>query len=184
VIEKNGVQSTMSYRYADRLAVATAKETEIAAGDRLQLKFNGKSVEGTRLNNGELVTVREVARDGSLVVEAAGMRKTLGPAQRLLVRGYAVTSYGSQGKTVDTVMLADAGKRAATDAHQWYVSISRGRKRVLVFTDDKETLRAQVQQAGDRSKRNDLPDGAGCDGASSNREGCESTALCLGGKCR
>ena len=156
VIEKNGVQSTMSYRYADRLAVATAKETEIAAGDRLQLKFNGKSVEGTRLNNGELVTVREVTRDGSLVVEAAGVRKTLGPAQRLLVRGYAVTSYGSQGKTVDTVMLADAGKRAATDAHQWYVSISRGRKRVLVFTDDKETLRAQVQQAGGRELALDL----------------------------
>ncbi|HEY4245861.1 MAG TPA: MobF family relaxase [Lacunisphaera sp.] len=156
VIEKNGVQSTMSYRYADRLAVATVKETEIAAGDRLQLKFNGKSAEGTRLNNGELVTVREVARDGSLVVEAAGVRKTLGPAQRLLVRGYAVTSYGSQGKTVDTVMLADAGKRAATDAHQWYVSISRGRKRVLVFTDDKETLRAQVQQAGNRELALDL----------------------------
>lgn len=156
VIEKDGVQSTMSYRYADRLAVAAAKETEIAPGDRLQLKFNGRSVEGKRLNNGELVIVREMNGDGSLVVEAAGMRKTLAPTQRLLVRGYAVTSYGSQGKTVDTVLLADAGNRAATDAHQWYVSISRGRKRVLVFTEDKETLRAQVQQAGDRELALDL----------------------------
>ena len=157
ILEKNGVQSTMSYRYADRFAVATAKEMEIAAGDRLQLKFNGKSVEGTRLNNGELVTVRAVAPDGSLVVEAgAGARKTLAPAQRLLVRGYAVTSYGSQGKTVDTVILADAASRAATDAHQWYVTISRGRKRVLVFTPDKEALRAQVQQAGERELAMDL----------------------------
>ena len=157
VLEKDGVQTTLSYRYADRFAVATAKEMEIAAGDRLQLKFNGKSVEGSRLNNGELVTVREVARDVSLVVEAgAGARKTLAPAQRLLVRGYAVTSYGSQGKTVDTVILADAASRAATDAHQWYVTISRGRKRVLVFTPDKEALRAQVQQAGERELAMDL----------------------------
>ena len=157
ILEKNGVQSTMSYRYADRFAVATAKEMEIAAGDRLQLKFNGKSVEGSRLNNGELVTVREVAPDGSLVVEAgAGARRTLSPAQRLLMRGYAVTSYGSQGKTVDTVILADAASRAATDAHQWYVTISRGRKRVLVFTPDKEALRAQVQQAGERELAMDL----------------------------
>jgi conjugative relaxase-like TrwC/TraI family protein len=157
VIEKNGVQTTMSYRYADRFAVATAKEMEIAAGDRLQLKFNGKSMEGTRLNNGELVTVCAVARDGSLVVEAgAGARKTLAPAQRLLVRGYAVTSYGSQGKTVDTVILADAANRAATDAHQWYVTISRGRKQVLVFTPDKEALRLQVQQAGERELALDL----------------------------
>jgi hypothetical protein len=157
VIEKNGVRSTVSFRYTDRLAVAVAKEMEIAAGDRLQLKFNGKSVEGTRLNNGELVTVREVARDGSLVVEAgAGARKTLAPAQRLLVRGYAVTSYGSQGKTVDTVILADAASRAATDARQWYVTISRGRKRVLVFTPDKEALRLQVQQAGGNELAMDL----------------------------
>lgn len=157
LLEKNGVRTTMSYRYADRFVVATAKEMAIAAGDRLQLKFNGKSVEGARLNNGELVTVREVARDGSLVVEAgAGARKTLAPAQRLLVRGYAVTSYGSQGKTVDTVILADAANRAATDAHQWYVTISRGRKRVLVFTPDKEALRVQVQRAGDRELAMDL----------------------------
>jgi len=156
-IEKNGVQSTMSFRYADRLAIAVSKETEIAPGDRLQLKFNGRSAEGARLNNGELVTVCEVARDGSLVVEAgAGARKTLAPAQRLLVRGYAVTSYGSQGKTVDTVIMADAANRAATDVHQWYVTISRGRKQVHVFTPDKEALRLQVQQAGERELAMDL----------------------------
>ncbi len=157
IIEKNGVQTTMSYRYANRFVVAAAKQMEVAPGDRLQLKFNGKSVEGTRLNNGELVTVREVAPDGSLVVEASkGARKTLAPAQRLLVRGYAVTSYGSQGKTVDTVIMSDAANRAATDAHQWYVTISRGRQRVLVFTPDKSALRTQVQQAGERELAMDL----------------------------
>ena len=147
----------MSYRYTDRLAVAVAREIEIAAGDRLQIKFNGRSVEGTRLNNGELVTVNEVGGDGSLVVEAGdGVRKTLAPTQRVLVRGFAVTSYGSQGKTVDTVIMADAGNRAATDAHQWYVTISRGRKQVLVFTPDKEALRVQVQAAGERELALDL----------------------------
>ena len=157
IIEKDGVQSTMSYRYADRLTVAVAQDTEVAAGDRLQLKFNGKSVEGARLNNGELVTVCEVGGDSSLVVEAGdGGRKTLAPSQRLFVRGFAVTSYGSQGKTVDTVIMADAGNRAATDAHQWYVTISRGRKQVLVFTPDKEALRVQVQAAGERELALDL----------------------------
>ena len=157
IIEKGGVQTTMSYRYANRFVVAAAKEMEIAPGDRLQLKFNGKSTEGTRLNNGELVTVREMAPDGSLVVEAAkGARKTLAPSQRLLVRGYAVTSYGSQGKTVDTVIMSDAANRAATDAHQWYVTISRGRKKVLVLTPDKLALRTQVQQAGERELAMDL----------------------------
>jgi len=160
VLEKDGVQTTMSYRYADRFTVVATKEIAIAPGDRLQLKFNGKSLEGARLNNGELVTVREIAPDGSLVVEAgaegAEARKTLAPTQRVLIRGYAVTSYGSQGKTVDTVIVADAANRAATDAHQWYVTISRGRKQVLVFTPDKEALRFQVQQVGERELALDL----------------------------
>jgi conjugative relaxase-like TrwC/TraI family protein len=171
VLEKNGVQTTMSYGYANRFVVVAAQELAIAPGDRLQLKFNGKSVEGTRLNNGELVTVREVASDGSLVVEAgsgaSGACKTLAPTQRVFVRGYAVTSYGSQGKTVDTVILADAENRAATDAHQWYVTISRGRKQVIVFTPDKEALRFQVQQTGERALALDLKTGVSVDAQTS-----------------
>jgi hypothetical protein len=67
-----------------------------------------------------------------------------------LVRGYAVTSYASQGKTVDTVILADSGNRTATNAQQWYVSISRGRKRVVVLTPNKTKLRENIQRIGDR----------------------------------
>ena len=95
--------------------------------------------------------MREVRSDGALVVEDAKRNwKTLGPDQRLFVRGYAVTSYGSQGKTVDTVLFADAGTRAATDARQWYVTVSRGRRRVVVFTSDKAALRAHIEASGER----------------------------------
>jgi hypothetical protein len=152
VLIKDGRRSTMSYRYANRLSVTAERKLELASGDRLQLKFNGESKEGHAITNGELVTVRRVRKDGSLVVEdAAGVRKTLSPAQRLFNRGYAVTSYASQGKTVDTVLLADAGCRMATNRNQWYVAISRGRKRVVVFTDNKAELRANIEQSGDRA---------------------------------
>lgn len=151
VLTKDGRRSTLSYRYAGRLVVAAPAEMDIAPGDRLQLKFNGKSVEGAPLANGELVTVRRVRRNGALVVEGDdGSRKTLAPSQRLFMRGYAVTSYGSQGKTVDTVLFADAASRAATSAEQWYVTITRGRKRVMIFTPDKEELRANAQRLGTR----------------------------------
>jgi conjugative relaxase-like TrwC/TraI family protein len=156
-VMKDGRRSTLSYRYTDRIAVATESEMAVASGDRLQLKFNGKSVEGTALNNGELVTVRNLRKDGALVVEGDdGVRKTLLQNQRMFTRGYAVTSYGSQGKTVDTVLLADAANAAATSANQWYVSISRGRKKVMVFTSDKDGLRANIQRAGERELALDL----------------------------
>jgi len=151
VLFKDGRRSTLSYRHTDRLAVVVERDTNVARGDRLQLKFNGKSKEGYAITNGELVTVRRVYADGSLKIEDDRLAvKTLSPEQRLFNRGYAVTSYASQGKTVDTVLVADAGCRAATNRNQWYVAISRGRKRVMVFTDNKAELRASIEQSGDR----------------------------------
>ncbi|MBP9903319.1 MAG: AAA family ATPase, partial [Verrucomicrobia bacterium] len=162
VLIKDGRRSTMSYRHTDRLAVAVERETNVAPGDRLQLKFNGKSKEGLPIANGELVTVRRVAADGSITTEDDRHAvKTLSPQQRLFNRGYAVTSYASQGKTVDTVLVADAGCRAATNRNQWYVAISRGRKRVVVFTDDKAGLRASIGQSGDRGLALEMKLGAG-----------------------
>lgn len=162
VLLKNGRRSQMSYGYADRITVAKASPLELAPGDRLQLKLNGRSREGHAFNNGDLVSVRTVDRDGTLRVEDAdGTVKTLSADQHVFTRGYAVTSYASQGKTVDTVLLSDAACRAATNRNQWYVAISRARRRVVVFTEDKAELRAHIRRSGDRSLALDLVPPAG-----------------------
>ncbi len=160
ILEKNGQRSAVGYRRADRLVVAAEREIAVAPGDRLQMKFNGKSVEGRPIANGELVTVRSVRSDGALVVEGdAGGAKTLSAGQRLFNQGYAVTSYASQGKTVDTVFVADAGGRAVADSRHWYVAISRARKKVKIYTTDKEALRMSIEANGGRALALDLDDG-------------------------
>ena len=157
VVKKNRRTSAVSFRYAERIAVTQSAPMEVGPGDRLQLKFNGKSREGHYLANGELVTVRQLCPDGSLSVENdAGIIKTLTPNQRLFNRGFATTSYASQGKTVDTGLLSDSGRRAATNSKQWYVSISRARRKVLVFTENKVELRAAIQKSGERDLALDL----------------------------
>ena len=157
VLRKNGRESTISFRYTERLLVTRVMAMEVGPGDRLQLKFNGRSQEGLPLANGELVTVRQLGADGSLAVESdAGLLKTLTPNQRVFNRGFATTSYASQGKTVDTVLLSDSGRTPATNHKQWYVSISRARRKVLVFTKNKAELRAQIHRSGDRGLALDL----------------------------
>ena len=54
-------------RFSDREIVESSGL--VATGDRLQLKFNGRSRDGQRIANGELVTVRQVNCDGSIAVE-------------------------------------------------------------------------------------------------------------------
>jgi hypothetical protein len=61
-----------------------------------------------------------------------------------------VTSYGSQGKTVDYVLFSDSTVNAATNAQQSYVTISRGRRGIRVFAPDKEQLRENVSRSGHR----------------------------------
>ena len=148
---KNGRHSTLAYRYADRLVVVRERPMEIAPGDRLQIKWNGRSSDDQPLVNGELVTVRGILADGRISVENdRGLKKVLGPEQRLFNYGYAMTSYSSQGKTVDTVLFADSGCKPATNQKQWYVTISRARRRILVFTPDKAALRQTIAADGHR----------------------------------
>ena len=59
-----------------------------------------------------------------------------------------MTSYASQGKTVDHVLFSDSSIKAATNAEQWYVTISRGRLGVRIFTTDKARLRENVTRSG------------------------------------
>ena len=82
--------------------------------------------------------------------------RVLPPYYRQFQRGYAVTSYGSQGKTVDHVLFCDSGVRAASNAQQWYVTISRGRKSIRIFTPDKQALRNAVARSGERELALDL----------------------------
>jgi conjugative relaxase-like TrwC/TraI family protein len=144
---------TIPFRFADRLTVCQPKELMLAAGDRLQLKANAKTRAGQRLANGELVTVKKVGADGRIVLTDG---RILEKGYRQFVRGFAITSYGSQGKTVDHVLFSDSTIKAATNQQQWYVTISRGRKGITIFTSDKAQLRENILRSGNRELAIDL----------------------------
>ncbi len=82
--------------------------------------------------------------------------RILGKNFRQFVRGFAVTSYSSQGKTVDYVLFSDSAIKAATNRQQWYVTISRGRRGIRIFTADKQQLRENIRRSGDRTLAMDL----------------------------
>jgi ATP-dependent exoDNAse (exonuclease V) alpha subunit len=91
--------------------------------------------------------VKSVRADGE--VELADGR-VLDKSFREFLPGYAVTSYGSQGKTVDYVLFSDSTVKPATNAQQWYVTISRGRRGILIITPDKQQLRENITRSGHR----------------------------------
>jgi conjugative relaxase-like TrwC/TraI family protein len=147
---------TVPNKLLDRIKLCQTREVNLASGDRLHLKANRKLASGDRVTNGELVTVKSVGADGE--VELADGR-VLDQSFREFLPGYAVTSYGSQGKTVDYVLFSDSTVKPATNAQQWYVTISRGRRGIRIFTPDKQQLRENVTRSGHRPLAMELAEG-------------------------
>ena len=147
LVEVDGKFVTVSNKLLNRITVCQPREIALSAGDRLHLKANRRLASGGRVTNGELVSVKSVRADGA--VELADGR-VLDKSFREFLPGYAVTSYGSQGKTVDHVLFSDSTIKAATNAQQWYGTISRGRRGIHIFTPDKQQLRENVTRPGHR----------------------------------
>ena len=147
LVEVGGKFVTVSNRLLDRLTVCQTRELSVTNGDRLHLKANRKLASGGRVTNGELVTVKSVRADGGVELTDG---RVLDKSFREFLPGYAVTSYGSQGKTVDYVLFSDSTVKPATNAQQWYVTISRGRRGIRIFTPDKQQLRENITRSGHR----------------------------------
>jgi ATP-dependent exoDNAse (exonuclease V) alpha subunit len=115
---------------------------------------NGRKQE---LRNGAIYEVAAFTKDGDLCAvhrDANGRvtsEVTIGSEFGNLTYGYCVTSHASQGKTVDRVFIAQsADSLRASSREQFYVSVSRGRESVVIYTDDKEALRDRVVESAAR----------------------------------
>jgi hypothetical protein len=65
--------------------------------------------------------------------------------------GYVLTSQASQGKTVDKVIISQSSLSfRASSQEQFYVSVSRGKQAVAIYTDSKADLLRAVSQSGER----------------------------------
>ena len=124
--------------------VGENRKLKIAAGDKLLLQAN---TAGKRFINGELVEVRAIQGDSVLLADG----RVIPADYRTFTHGYAITSHAAQGKTVDEVLVvASSRSLPAINQEQFYVSISRGRERCQVFTDDSELLRSHVTHSSAR----------------------------------
>jgi conjugative relaxase-like TrwC/TraI family protein len=126
--------------------VGEKRKLNVAAGDKLLLQAN--AVAGRKhFINGELVEVKAIQGDSVLLADG----RVIPAGYRTFTHGYAVTSHAAQGKTVDEVLVvASSRSLPAVHQEQFYVSISRGRERCQVFTDDAELLRSHVTHSSAR----------------------------------
>lgn len=133
---------------AERFQVFETGEIKLAKGDVIRITKNGESVEGHRLNNGSRYRVDHFTPQGDIALDNGW---TISKDWGYLAHGYVTTSHASQGKSVDRVFIGQSSESfPASSREQAYVSISRGKKGCVLYTDDKEVLLDAVRHSDER----------------------------------
>jgi conjugative relaxase-like TrwC/TraI family protein len=137
-------------------------EIGISKGDKVRITHNCFDENGKRLNNGQALEVSTVNKsDKTILVNPTNGREfTFDKDFGHIDHNYFTTSHSAQGKTVDEVFISQpASTFVATDAKQFYVSVSRGRDNVRIYTDDKEELLKNAENLRDRQSAIELTKG-------------------------
>ena len=135
------------------------KSMGLSKGDMVRITRNGFDEHKKRLNNGQILQVVSVKKSGEveLINTTSKTKYKIDKEFGHISHAYCITSHASQGKTVDEVFISQpAATFPATDAKQLYVSVSRGRDRARIYTDDKEELLSYASRLGDRQSALEL----------------------------
>jgi len=137
-----------------RFNIYKREDISLSSGDRIRITEGGKSKDNRRINNGAIYQVKNINKEGDIVLDNG---RILDHKKGNYDYGYVTTSYASQGKTVDHVFIAQSSENGgANSAEQFYVSVSRGKQAISLYTDDKAELRQQIERSHQRLSASEL----------------------------
>ncbi len=140
-------------RTMGKLSVYHLNESELSAGDQVRITRNDAQHD---LVNGQLAKVVGI-KASTVTIETGGKSITLPTDQPLhLDYAYTTTAHSAQGLTCDRVLYNAESFSRTTAQDTYYVSISRERHEVVVFTDDADKLPERVDRLGVKGLAHDI----------------------------
>jgi hypothetical protein len=134
--------------------VYESKKIALAPGDMIRITQNGFTMDNQRLNNGDLREIKGFTKAGDIKLTNGWI---VAGEYGNVTHGYCVTSYSSQSKSVDRVFVAESCESfRAADRQQFYVSASRFKEALTIYTDDKRQLLEAVSKSSERPSATDL----------------------------
>ena len=153
--DRDGSDAPLPTKAAERFEAYRKSSIELAKGDFVRVTRNGKTQDGKhKVYNGAGYQLDTVDADGTLTLKNGWkFDKSFGH----VTHGYCMTSDAAQGRTVDHVIIAQSSESVgASSRQQFYTSVTRGKHRVSVFTDDKDRLRTSIARDASRMTATEL----------------------------
>jgi hypothetical protein len=140
-LESNGMVRQFKPSAKGKWDVLVSSTMHVSVGDQIRVTAGfreGKNV----FKNNDVAQVREITDTELVLHDGRRMRRN----GARIDQGVCITSHASQCRTVDQVVALPDG----ADAKGWYVSLSRARSAMHVYTRNKTALRQSVMQPGER----------------------------------
>ena len=140
---------------AARFSLYRPETIALAEGDRIRFTGTVKTLDGEHtLKNGMAHTVAGFTAKGIKLENGWVIPNDAGHFRH----GFVETSFGSQGRTVQRVILGmPVAAIPAINMQQLYVSASRAKEWIRLYTDDKAEIREAVRRSSLKLAALDLP---------------------------
>ncbi|HVW96854.1 MAG TPA: MobF family relaxase [Mucilaginibacter sp.] len=160
--DKDNKQQQLPLDRAASFDVYEHNQIGLSKGDVVRISRNGYDNNEKRLNNGQVLDVVSVNKKGKIMLHNKASKVTyeLDDDFGNIAHAYCTTSHSAQGRTVSEVFISQPSATfVATDAKQFYVSVSRGKDAAHIYTDDRQALLEYASESGDRQSALELVGG-------------------------
>lgn len=135
---------TINPRTQTKFESYNSSQREFAAGDKIVINQTSQD-----LKNGDEGFIKSVkGSEVTVTVNSKDIKIDVSKeANRHLDYGYSTTAHKAQGKTVDRVLIhAESHRQNLMNQKSLYVSLSRAKQWIRVYTDSREELVQKVQE--------------------------------------
>ncbi|WP_345948865.1 MobF family relaxase [Mucilaginibacter sp. PAMB04274] len=162
ISNKNNETRQLPLDRARSFDVYAHTQLNLSKGDTVRISRNGFDKNDKRMNNGQILEVASVSKQGKIVLHNAASKVSYEVDRDFgnIDHAYSTTSHSAQGRTVSEVFISQPSATfVATDAKQFYVSVSRGKDAAHIYTDDRKALLEYASELGDRQSALELVGG-------------------------
>lgn len=134
--------------------VFNSETISLVKGDLMRLTSNTKDINGFALNRGDRLKITGFTPSGDIKLEGG---KVMSRKFKHYTYGYTSTSFAAQGKSPPVVqVLMNNAVKGAINKAQFYVSVSRGKLRAKIYTNNTEDLKQWIHKPSEKLAAHDV----------------------------
>lgn len=139
-----------------QLNVYNVEQKAFSVDDEIIFLKNDKKL---KVTNGMLGKISSISPNGDIEISVKGKKESvsfnLNSKYNYLDHGYALTTYKSQGATVDKVICTTDTESFQTNSNEFYVAVTRAKHEISFYTDSVDEL---TKQAGIKQEKESIFD--------------------------